>query len=342
MSEQVLIPKDAESTETKKALSVNIDHDRLKYFFYMMNGEPSSRIETFSGAILVSKDDIKVLIDSLVNKLKLAHIRDYVIKVGVGFDKTIVEKSYADFLIAKWNEPSNTKEIIIKINCMYEDYDTGNPLNHSMFIRIARKINSGNLFQILASSDLSKLDEFDNIMAPVFCKTDYLDDELSKSLMGAVSEWHKGQKQPSIISKTLSFAKKQKEKIARFVHYVYPAVSAGVMCVAAFTASNLLAGNKNLAPSFLSILIVAVFLNSFFISYGARRARKLYESLSEISNQDVIFDITRGDDKENSERINDNKVLFSSAKGVFIWSLIQAVGASLIAASIFYFLTKSA
>lgn len=338
MSDQVLIPKEAEREEAAKGLSVDIDHDRLKYFFYMMNGEPSSRVETFSGAIAVSKADIEVLVNALIDKLKLSHIRDYTIKIGVGFEKTIVEKSYSDFLSYSWNESANTKEVIIKINCLYEDYDTGNPLNHSMFIRIARKMNAGNVFQMLASSDLSKLDEFDTLLAPVFCRTDYLDDELSKSLMGAVTEWHKGQKQPPIISKTFSFAKKHKDRIARFIHYVFPAASATIVCLAIFAVNSHLNGNQNLLPTLMSILMAGVFFNTFFTNHGRKRAGRIYESLSEITNQDVIFDITRGDDKENAERINENKEAFSSAKGVFLWSLVQSVGASLIAAVLFKWL----
>jgi len=339
MPESELIPKESGEEASSNGLSLDIDKDRLKYFFYMMNGEPASRSDTFGGAIAVSKDDIEILVNSLVDKLKLSHIREYVIKVGVGFEKTIVEKSYADFLNYSWNESEKTKEVIIKINCMYEDYDTGNPLNHSMFIRIARKINTGNLFQMLASSDLSKLDEFDNLMAPVFCRTDYIDDELSKSLMGAVSEWHKGQKQPPIISKTLAFARSHKERIARIIHYVFPAVAAGIMCLAAFLAVELVSDEKNILPALVSVLIVSLFMNSFFTSYGGRRAKKIFESLAEITSQDVIFDVTRGDDKENSERINENKEAFSSAQGVFLWAMGQAVGASLIAAFIFKWLT---
>lgn len=338
MSDQVLIPKGEENKAAAKGLSVDIDYGRLKYFFYMMNGEPSSRVETFSGAIAVSKSDIEVLVDSLIGKLKLSHIRDYTIKIGVGFEKTIVEKSYSDFLSYSWNESANTKEMIIKINCIYQDYETGNPLNHSMFIRIARKMNAGNVFQMLASSDLSKLDEFDTLLSPVFCRTDYLDDELSKSLMGAVSEWHKGQKQPPIISKTFSFAKKHKNRLAKFVHYAFPAASSAIVCLALFSASRIITSNELVLPALLSTLMIGVFLNTFFAAHGRNKASQMYESLSEITNQDVIFDITRGDDKENSERINENKEAFSSAKGVFIWSIVQSVGASLIAAAIFKWL----
>jgi hypothetical protein len=337
MTDQALIPKDAEEGKNK-GLSVDIDPDRLRHFFYMMNGEPSRRTESFYGAIAVSKGDVEILIDALIERLRLAHIRDYTIKIGVGFEKTIVEKSFTDFKEYRWNEPNKTKEVIIKINCMYKDYDTGNPLNHSLYIRIAKKINPSNMLQIISSTDVSKIDDLDSLMCPVFCRTDYLHDELSKSLMSAVSEWHKGQKQPPILSKSHSFVKKHKQRIARVIHFFYPLVAA-FLCVSGIFISNaLLAHSDYHLPALASLVVGANYLIMFFTAYGHRKAGKLFEYLAEISSQDVIFDITRGDDKDSSERINENIEAFSSARGVFLWSMVQNVTASIVAAIIWKWL----
>lgn len=337
MAEQTLIPKDSDSNGSK-GLSVDIDHDRLRYFFYMMNGEPARRIESFCGAIAVSKADVEVLIDSLIDKLKLSQIRDFTIKIGVGFDKIVVEKSFDDFKAYQWNEPYSTKEVVIKINCMIEDYETGNPLNNSMFIRIAKKINSGNVLQIITSSDSSKIDDIDSLMCPVFCRTEYLHDELSKSLMGAVSDWHAGLKQPPILSKSHEFIKKNKRRVARTIHYLYPLVATFICIAALFITSKYLSSHSSYLAIVAAIVVSANYLIMFFTAYGARRARGMFEHMAKISSQDVIFDITRGDDKESSERINENEKSFSYAKATFAWSVIQNLVASLIASALLIWL----
>jgi hypothetical protein len=337
MAEQTLIPKDTENNGSK-GISVDIDHERLKYFFYMMNGEPARRTETFHGAIAVSKSDIEILVDCLIEKLKLSQIRDFTIKIGVGFNKVTVDKSYKEFKVSQWNEPHPTKEVVINIKCMIEDYETGNPLNHSMLIRIAKKINPANMLQIITSNDSAKIDDIDSLICPVFCRTEYLHDELSKSLMNAVTEWHEGLKQPPILSKAHEFVKKHKQRVARTIHYLYPLILSFFCIAMVFVANKYMANSPSLMAIFVSIVIGANYLIMFFTAYGSRRARAMFEHMAEISSQDVIFDITRGDDKESSERINENAKLFSSARSIFIWSILQNLAVTLIATTMLFWL----
>jgi hypothetical protein len=339
MAEQTLIPKDTENNGSK-GISVDIDHNRLRYFFYMMNGEPARRTESLHGAIAVSKSDVEILVECLIEKLKLSQIRDFTIKIGVGFSKVIIEKSFDEFKEYQWNEPNPTKEVVINIKCMIEDYETGNPLNHSMLIRIAKKVNPANMLQILTSNDSAKIDDIDSLICPVFCRTEYLHDELSKSLMTAVTEWHGGLKQPPILSKAHEFVKKHKQRIARTIHYLYPLVLSFFCIALVFLANKYMANNPELFAVLASIVIGANYLIMFFTAYGARRARKIFEYMAEISSQDVIFDITRGDDKESSERINENAKMFSSARSIFVWSILQNLIVSLIAGALLYLLHK--
>ena len=168
---QTVIPQVSKSED--RQISVEINHDRLKHFFYMMHGEPTSRTKVFGGAILVTKGDIEILVGSLIDQLKIAKVREFTIKIGVGFEKEIVEKSFEEFRSYSWSEPSKTKELFIRINFLYEDYDSGNPLKHAMFLRIARELNPGNLFQIIASNDSDKLDNFESLLSPVFCRSQF-------------------------------------------------------------------------------------------------------------------------------------------------------------------------
>lgn len=322
---------------TDNSVSVEINQDRLKHFFYMMHGEPTSRTKVFGGAIYVEKIDIIQLIDSLIEKLQLAKVRDKVIRVGVGFDKEITEKNYDEFKAYNWGEPGKTKELYIKINFLYEDFHSGNPLKHAFFLRIARELNPGNIFQIIVSNDNDKLDNFESLLSPVFCRTDHINDDLSKSLINAVSDWHKGQKQPQLISASYKFAKEHKERLARIIHYIYPAVTCAIMCAAMFKANLLMVGKSNLLPLLFATTIAAIFLMNFFSAYGSRRASKIFDCLNKISAEDVVFKITKGDDKDYSERIDKNNKLFTSARKDALWAFAQNVAAGVTATAVYEF-----
>ncbi len=158
-----LITKNEVSSEAA-SLSLEVNTERLKHIFYMLHGETTTRSRPFKGAIQVSKGDVEMLISDISEQLKLSHVRDKTILVGVGFEKDFVEKPFSEFQMSKWNEPDKTKEITIKINFLYEDYDSGNPLKHSIFIRISKGLKPGNMLQLMASNDSEQLDNLENLI----------------------------------------------------------------------------------------------------------------------------------------------------------------------------------
>lgn len=176
-------------------------------------------------------------------------------------------------------------------------------------------------------------------MSPVFCRTDHINDELSKALINAVSNWHKCRKQPQLISASYKFAKKHKTRLARIVHYSFPIISCAIMCAAAFKASVLIATSTSLMPTYVSIILSGIFLNTFFTAYGSRRAGKIFDHLKKISDEDVIFNVTQGDDKDHSERIIENNKAFSSARSEFVWAMSQNIICGIIASAIYAFLS---
>ncbi len=330
------MPK-AGSLDVEKSVSLEVNTDRLKHFFYMLHGEPTTRTRPFDGAVLVSKGDIIQLVKDLIEQLKLVKVKDYTVTVGVGFDKEFIEKSFQDFESSEWNDPEKTKEVTIKVHFLFSDFDTDNPLKHSVFIRIAKGMKQGNLLQLLASNDSDKLDNLENLMCPVFCRTDHINDKLSKDIMRVVEDWHSGQKQPRLLSGGYEFLKKYKTQVARTIHYSIPASLVFILCYFAFTVPEIFS-EKNQLPVYVSLIIGSKLVMSFFLNIGGSRANQAFKKLSKISGEDVIFDITKGDDKEQSDTINKNKDLFKGSRSIFLWTNGQAILASLIAAGIFEFL----
>lgn len=316
-----------------RSLSLDVNTEQLKHIFYMLHGETMTRSRPFKGAIQVSKECIIVLVRSIAEQLKLAQVRDVTTTVGVGFENDFVEKPFKEFCDYAWTESDATKEVTIKINFLLLDYDTNNQLKHSVYIRIAKGIKPGNLLQLMASNDSEKLDDLENMMSPVFCRTDYVNDKLSKDIMRVVEDWHRGQKQPKLLSGGYEFLKKHKLFFARLVHYSFPVSSLVFLCYLTF----FLAGHVQqevVLPALVSVVIASMVVFSVMLNIGGERANKVYSKLSDISGEEVIFDLTRGDEKAQSDIINKNVELFKSSRSIFIWTNAQAIGASLLAAGV--------
>jgi len=333
MNQELILKDQIDENSGKNGLSLEIGNERLKHFFYMLHGEPTTRTRPLHGAVMVSKSDVCGLVKKLKEQLRLVHVRDATIAISLGFEKDFIEKSFDDFASYDWQEPEKTKEVIIRLHFMYEDFNKESTIKNSLFIRIAKGIKPGNIFQMLASSDLDSLDRIEDLMCPVFCRTDNMNDKLSKDLLGVVEDWHAGQKQPNLISGTYKLLKKHKAKLARLVHYSMPAAITFALCYFAFSVPSIVPDPHRI-PTYVSIIVASKIMVSFMLSYGGSKGKEVFTHLSGISHEDVIFEITKGDDKEYSEVIDKNKELFSSARATFLWVNGQAVLASLIAAGI--------
>lgn len=328
---QALKPMNKKDDE---CISLNIDKEKLKHIFYMINRESSTRIRSLNGAILVEKKDIILLTKQIIEQLEIAHVEDFTILIGVGFKKETIEKSFEDFCAYNWPEPDKTTEIILNIKFMHEEFKTKKPLKHSMFVRISKDIKKGTILQLLANYNSEDLDNLDSLMAPVFCRTDHVHDKLSKDLLNVVEEWHKGQKQPPLVSNTYNFFRKHRESLAKVVQFSYASMIIFILCYLTIMVPSFLTTIEEQAPIYVVLLLISHVLFSFCLLQGSKRAKLLYSALNNISNQDVIFSITKGDDKEFSETIQKNKNNFSKALSIFFWVNSQSICASIIAACI--------
>jgi hypothetical protein len=334
MTQELILKDNVDEINGKNNLSLEIEKERLKHFFHMLHGEPTTRTRPLKGAVLVTKSDIDGLVKKLKEQLKLVHVTDAAFSVSIGFEKDVIEKSFEEFTNSDWQDPDKSKEVIIRVHFMYEDLDCKSTIKNSLYIRIAKGLKAGNLFQMLASSDMDSLDNLEDLMCPVFCRTDNINDKLSKDLLGVVEDWHAGQKQPNLISGSYEYLKKHKNIVARLVHYSLPCALTFSLCYFAFAIPELFTIELQI-PAYISLVISSKLLLSFFLAHGGFKAKGVFTKLSGISHEDVIFDITKGDDKEYSEVMNKNKVLFSSARSTFIWVYVQAITGSIIAATIF-------
>lgn len=316
------------------ALSLEVEAERLKHFFYMLHGEPSTRTRPFPGAILVTKDEVVSLIDSLIQQLELFHVDDYAINVNIGFKNQFIEKTFTDFKNSNWGDSERTEEITIKINFLYKDHSSGNPLKNSIFIRIARGIKPGNYLQLLASNDSEKLDNLEQLMCPLFCRTDHLSDRLSKAIMNVVEEWHAGQKQPPILKPVHNFFRNHKLAAARFVHYLYPIAVSFALFLFSFLIP-LIGEGSEIYSYYFGMILLSFILISLLSDIGKDKATTVFQNLSELSSDDVIFDITKGDNKEYSEAFHNNNNHFKKFLKITFWTLAQSVVAGIVSSVIF-------
>ncbi|EKF9492411.1 hypothetical protein O1C41_003637, partial [Vibrio cholerae] len=69
MNQQLILKDEVNEMNGKNALSLQIDNARLKHFFYMLHGEPTTRTRALHGAVMITKSDICGLVKKLKQQL---------------------------------------------------------------------------------------------------------------------------------------------------------------------------------------------------------------------------------------------------------------------------------
>lgn len=314
----------------QKELSMLVDHENIKHLFYMLHGQLDTKTRTFSGDIEIEKQNIIELAETIVRILNAYHVDTYTTQVNIGFKNNSRTLSLEQFRSEGWNIPNKTIEISLKISFLYDDRDINGSVNHSIYIRFSEGLKPGNLLQLLASSDSEKLDNLEEFMSPIFCRTDSVRDEISQHLMSAVEAWHDSQGKIDTLSNSYKFFAKHKYKVAVSVHYIPPIAMTFLLCYATFSTIELFSP-KYVPAAIGSIIIASGIFLIFSDKIGKSRADKIYRKLNTAEGKSISFNITKGDEKAHKEIINRNNKLFSDSKNIMIWTVVKTLTLSLIA-----------
>ncbi|MDV6342944.1 hypothetical protein R2103_14315 [Nitrosomonas sp. Is24] len=328
------------SRDTSTNLSATIDRESLKSIFYMLNGNPDSNVKIFPDPIHLKHEDIIDLNTRIVQKLKLHSIDITITTVKVGLsDRNFSEFSnWIEFQDHYWHESEEVEEIIIKWDFLVNIENYIMPQRHTLLVRIsASDPKPSKVLQIMSSGNSADFDDIDTLIAPAFCRVDFINAQLSKELINVVSEWYQTRKQPALIPEFPNWLKARRRKIALiFDHWL---MFSGVLL---FIAGILWFAQEYYELSMPIHIAVAVI---FFSVYALRpinaisraAATSLFDTLAEIEGKRVVFEFTAGDNKKIDKLKRDNQ----KQGNKFYWGAFFQVVTNIISSTIFYLTLKS-
>ena len=130
--------EDIGKVKSKGTLIAEIPREGLKSIFHILVGRPDSEELILTRAVKITKDDIFILHDKLMEKLENHHIFSANIKVDVTFEngKTKQFGSWMEFRNFDWITSEVTKEIYYKLDFLVNLPNFEMPQKHAISIRI--------------------------------------------------------------------------------------------------------------------------------------------------------------------------------------------------------------
>lgn len=308
-SEHTVIENDNNQREDSKALVARLPKDQLKSLFYLFAGKPDSRIKVFEKPIFLDVNDVIELNDSITRKLDIHNIEGQITTVTVGYKGSDLQEfgTWEEFTSHHWQEPECVEEVVLKWDFMVklEAYEV--PQRHTLLVRIASDMKPGKFLQMMASGNSDDFDQFDVLTAPAFCRVDFINAQISKELINQVSEWIEARRKPALIPDSYYWFKKNRQKVAEFIHHLFPLM----FCVVWISGYVWAIENKLEGEASIEFSSIWIFLGLYLFApagkIGHTFAKRVFSSLKSLDGNKVSFEFTSGDKKKNSELVDKNR-----------------------------------
>lgn len=333
MTSNAVIEMDEESVKKGDGIVAKLPREQLKSLFYLFAGKPDSRIKVFHKPVFIERNDIVELNDCITRKLKTHNIDSQITSLTIGYIGSDIQEygTWEEFTLHHWQDPECIEELVIKWDFMVslESYEI--PQRHTLMVRISSDMKPGKFFQMMVSGNSDDFDKVDVLSAPAFCRVDFINAQISKELINEVSDWFKGRKQPVLIPSAYYWFKKRRQGIAELLHYS-ALLMYGFVWVAAFLWVGTNSYEVEMPMQHIAIwLFVGVTVLTPIHKVGHILASRIYAALDELEGSKVVFELTSGDKKKNSELIDTNKQQGKKFIRESIWSLALNIAAGLIA-----------
>ena len=283
----------------------------FKSVFYQLTAKPDSMTRVFTKDASIEIDDIRLLNDRVVEKLK-SHYNDagFLISVHVKFTngKMKTFSSWRAFDEHKWYESESINKIVIcwEFNAMLPQYTV--PQKHTLTVKMTNSMRPEEMINIIFTGNIQELEELDRNFFPVVARVDFIDRVLGDELLNIVSDWMKGLKESSIEkSKTILFLKKNKGKLAsilNFITYVVIAVSSIIVMNRYIRTLGIMSIGQTTVDQLICLINAAFACSGVWIlskRLVSSVTDRIYDLLREYGDS-CLFDITKGD-KTRQEKI---------------------------------------
>lgn len=159
----------------------------------LLHGKSDSLCRLFNKEIIVGKNDVKSLNDSMISKLSLHNIGTITTSIDVSFsNKRIISfKSWDEFEVYDFSAiNSPTKSLFIQWDFFANINGYEIPQRHTVSIRITTTPNPSDVFKVLLSGGFDEASEFDMQSATMICKVDFINNTLAEELVNVASSWN--------------------------------------------------------------------------------------------------------------------------------------------------------
>ncbi len=209
---------------TSEEIIAKVPREAFKAMFYMFTGRPDSAFKSFYKPIVISKDDIIELNDSIQEKLRNYSIDAAMTTVTITFEnnKSIDFAIWDEFANRKFNIPDVTETVTIKWDFLIKLPTYNAPQRHTLVVKATSQISPLQFVQALSSRDHEALDKFELEAVPCFARVDFINHILSDELLMIVEKWNEARKLVPCVSSFWSWLKKNDSNVARIIHYLMP------------------------------------------------------------------------------------------------------------------------
>lgn len=300
----------ATTLQPKKADVDLLNEHNIKYasaLLALLHGKSDSICRLFKKEILVSKNELSSLNDSMISKLSLHNTSAITTSIDITFSnkRILTFKSWAEFEAYDFKSiNSPTKSIFIQWDFLAFISNYEFPQRHTVNVRISSNPNPSDFFKVLLSGGFDESHDLDIQSCTMICKVDFVNNTLAEELVNVAEHWNelcecayskKGMVRPFLYLRRNCWA------------HIFEVWFTFCIALIIAIALKILIQNDLLIISnqFLLYALVAVIpLSSLVKNIAHAGGKKIYSSFGNLMDTH-IFSISTGDSKEQ-EKIEKN------------------------------------
>ena len=297
---------------------------------YLLHGKSDSICRLFEREILVNKNELASLNNSIIRKLSLHNVSAITTSIDITFlnKRVLTFKSWDEFEKYDFmaiNSPTKSVFIQWDFFALICNYDI--PQRHTVSVRISSNPNPSDFFKVLLSGGFDEGHDLDIQRCTMICKVDFVNNTLAEELINVAESWNeicecayskKGRVRPFLCA--------YRNGCGHIFEICFTACIAWLIAITIklLVQNNvLIISNEFLLYSFISIVPIYAFVK-YFAHIGGQ---KIFSSFGDLMDTHV-FSISMGDSKEQQRIEHDSA--YGKELGIFIINAIFSVVLSII------------
>lgn len=325
-------------------IEIEDEERRIKEFkslYYELNAKPDSTTKIYNDKVIVTKDDIERL-DNLIREKLSFHVKEKEFGISNVVVTTSKNKSYSfnDFLLFSthdWCVPEHINSITLSWDFFVDVEGYKRPQRHKLTVKISCGLKPEEILSLMFSGRIEDIQEIEEQQSTIIAQMDFIESRLGQEFINIVGEWVDTLPRAyADKNKIILWLKKYRKIVGYYFNYgVFALLSIMLLvafnfCVGRFGVDKLYELNVGHLLFMVNYAVFSVLICLFAINRGEAVANKIFRRLSEYG-ETFVFRITKGDEKEYTRIVEEEKN--SSIKIFFnlILSLILNIACSIIA-----------